>query len=101
VSASEPFSFIAYGDNRTDDAAHKTVVDAMVKEGVDFIVNTGDVTEIPSTATYDTFFAIEAPLLSQNVMFATLGNHEYAAGTGTTLWQQQFVNPTASSGTER
>jgi hypothetical protein len=91
VTASKPFTFIVYGDDRTNDNDHMSVVAAMAKESVDFLVQTGDVCEFCTSAQYDTFFTIEGALLAQNVMFPTLGNHEY--GAGVTAWKQQFSVP--------
>jgi hypothetical protein len=93
ASAGEAFSFIVYGDNRTNDSDHQTVVNAIKKEGVDFLIETGDVTEFAIASYYDTYFGIEKDLLAMNVLFPTLGNHEYSSGTGTTLWKQQFYTP--------
>jgi acid phosphatase type 7 len=96
ATASQPFSFIVYGDDRTNDADHQTVVNAMANESVDFLVQTGDVIENATAAEYDNFFKIEQALLAENVLFTTLGNHEYDSGSGVTLWKQQFYVPDGS-----
>jgi phosphodiesterase/alkaline phosphatase D-like protein len=40
-----PFSFIVYGDNRTDDTSHAAIVRAILGTPCDFLVNTGDMVE--------------------------------------------------------
>src|SRR5262249_25121701 len=53
------FRFLAYGDNRTDDAAHAAVVRAMVSAPGDFVIHTGDFVENgASLAQWQTFFEI-------------------------------------------
>src|SRR5439155_12440247 len=67
--------------------------DAIKKESADFLIETGDVIEYPVASYYDTYFNIEKDLLALNLIFPTLGNHEYSGGLGTTLWKQQFYIP--------
>src|SRR5512140_3391224 len=43
--AKSPFTFLLYGDNRTDPVAHASVVRAMQQTPGDFLVNTGDYVE--------------------------------------------------------
>lgn len=79
----EPFRFLVYGDNRTDDAAHAAVVRAMVASASSFLVNTGDMVEHGGTASHwQTFFDIEAPLTRERPLFAVVGNHELVDGAG-------------------
>jgi len=78
-----PFHFLAYGDNRTDDAAHASVVRAMVPVASDFVIHTGDFVENGgSLPQWQTFFDIEAPLLSSRVLVSAVGNHELVDGSG-------------------
>jgi acid phosphatase type 7 len=83
--ASAPLSFLVYGDDRTDEAAHASVVRAMSATASDFLVNTGDmVSDGASSANWQTFFDIEKPLLKERALFSAIGNHELyddAAGT--------------------
>jgi hypothetical protein len=83
--ANAPLTFLVYGDDRTDDAAHASVVRAMSAAAADFLVNTGDmVSDGASAANWQTFFDIEKPLLAEHALFAAIGNHELyddAAGT--------------------
>jgi len=84
VASSEgPFRFSVYGDNRTDDAAHASVVRAMLRVPAAFAVNTGDlVANGGSSDDWQTFFDIEAPLLRDRPIFAAVGNHELVHGSG-------------------
>jgi predicted phosphodiesterase len=78
-----PISFLVYGDNRTDDAAHATVVRLMKQTPADFLVQSGDmVSEGSDPADWTQFFAIEADLLRDRCVFPTIGNHEMAVPTG-------------------
>jgi hypothetical protein len=78
-------TFLVYGDDRTDDAAHASVVHAMVSVPSDFLVNTGDmVADGASAQNWQTFFDTEKPLLSERPLLPAIGNHELsddAAGT--------------------
>lgn len=78
-----PFRFLAYGDNRTDDAAHAAVVRAMVPAPGEFVIHTGDFVENgASPAQWQTFFEIEAPLLVTRPIVSAVGNHELVDGSG-------------------
>lgn len=83
--ARAPLTFLVYGDDRSDDAAHASVVRAMAAAPSDFLVNTGDmVADGASAANWQTFFDIEKPLLHERALFPAIGNHELyddAAGT--------------------
>jgi hypothetical protein len=81
--AGTPFRFLIYGDNRTDDASHASVVRAMVASASSFLVNTGDLVEKGgSSAQWQTFFDIEAPLTRERPIFSCVGNHELTDGAG-------------------
>ncbi len=85
-----PFDFIAYGDSRSDHAAHTRVISAMQKVRSDFLVNTGDMVGVGGDAEeWDTFFRIEGPLLRDRCMFSSIGNHEMVGG-GTRAYLQYF-----------
>lgn len=73
-----PVRFVVYGDNRTDAAAHQSVVDAIRREaGVDFLVHTGDMAQnYPTSQEWDVFFSVEHDLLRSTPFFPALGNHE-------------------------
>jgi hypothetical protein len=80
-----PLTFLVYGDDRTDDAAHASVVRAMASVPSDFLVNTGDmVADGASAPNWQAFFDIEKPLLHDRELLSAIGNHELyddAAGT--------------------
>jgi len=80
VAVNRPFRFIAYGDNRSDSAAHQSVVDrmALVNPAPGFMVNVGDLTATGATSEYQTFFNVERGLLRRITMFPSLGNHDIA-----------------------
>lgn len=72
-----PFSFLAYGDSRTDPDAHRAVVEAMRRVPSDFLVNTGDMVALGDDEDdWREFFQIETPLLRERCVFAAVGNHE-------------------------
>jgi predicted phosphodiesterase len=73
----EPFSFVVYGDNRTDDDAHASVVRAIRRESFDFLVHTGDfVANGGDLLQWHEFFRIEGDLLRNRCLFSCVGNHE-------------------------
>lgn len=77
------FRFLAYGDNRSDDAAHAAVVKAMLAAPGDFLVHTGDFVEDGGSADdWQRFFEIEAPLLRDRCVYSAVGNHELTDGAG-------------------
>ena len=77
-SGSEPYRFLAYGDNRTRHDVHRKVIAEVLKHGApDFIVQTGDMVEDGNnTSLWPIFFDIEKDLLRETVFFPAIGNHE-------------------------
>uniref|UniRef100_A0A7C4CEV6 Metallophosphoesterase family protein n=1 Tax=candidate division WOR-3 bacterium TaxID=2052148 RepID=A0A7C4CEV6_UNCW3 len=78
VTPAGRFRFIVYGDNRTDSAAHQSVVDRMMltTPAPRLLVNVGDLTEDGTSVQYQTFFNIERYLLSRMPLFPAMGNHD-------------------------
>ncbi|MCA9561844.1 MAG: metallophosphoesterase family protein [Myxococcales bacterium] len=82
VPEGQPFTFLLYGDNRTNSETHSTLVQRMIADGREsdarFIVNTGDLTTNASwwDEWQDEFFEPALPLLSYFPIYAALGNHE-------------------------
>ncbi len=77
AGAAAPLTFLVYGDDRTDTAAHSAVVHAMEQVPCDFIINTGDLVEDGvSDGDWQSFFDVEAALLRNHPLFASVGNHE-------------------------
>ena len=74
-----PFTFVAYGDTRTDDVAHQKVIDHIVAgtPRPDFAIQTGDLDEFGADLDlWQTFFTIESKMLSFTPYFPVVGNHE-------------------------
>jgi 3',5'-cyclic AMP phosphodiesterase CpdA len=95
-TSTAPFSFLVYGDNRTDSAVHAAIVRAMTQTPSDFLVNTGDlVQDGASSENWQTFFDIEGPLLRDRNVFACVGNHEITDGAGTSYLR--YFGPTTDA----
>jgi MYXO-CTERM domain-containing protein len=93
-SSHEPFTFVVYGDNRSDGPAHERVVTAIAKESFDFLVNTGDfVIAGADESAWQSFFDVEEPLLRDHCLFACIGNHELAADRAATHFAR-YLGPT-------
>jgi predicted MPP superfamily phosphohydrolase len=98
-----PFSFVAYGDSRSNPNAHKRVVERIRREVPDFILATGDmVNEGSSSDDWQEFFDVERDLLRENVIYPSLGNHD-RQGRGRTAdnYRQFFSLPENSPDSER
>jgi len=60
------FSFVAFGDTRTNHAAHAQVVSSIVSLAPDFVLHTGDMVENGRAPDqWTTFFSIEGNLMRQ------------------------------------
>lgn len=96
--ATEPFTALLYGDNRTDDAAHAVVVKEMVRTPSDFLLHTGDfVSDSRNAPEWSRFFSIEEPLVRDRCLFAAVGNHDliddgdaYKRYFGKTNWTMRW-----------
>ncbi len=77
-----PFSFLAYGDNRTNPEIHHPLVQEMwshaVERDVGFIVSTGDLVTngSPWLEWQREFFEPALPLMGHFAYYTSLGNHE-------------------------
>jgi len=97
----EPISFVVFGDTRSNHADHQQVVDAILAEGVDFYVNSGDlVSNGESESDWVPFFEVEADLLRDVPFYPAIGNHDEDNGR-VDNYTRLFAPPTESSGTER
>lgn len=71
------FTFVAFGDTRTQHQIHQEIVDRIVELEPDFALHTGDLVykgnEFPN---WEVFFEIEKELMSYVPLFPALGNHE-------------------------
>ena len=75
--AKTPFSFLIYGDNRSNDDAHAAIVKDLMGAPGDFLVNSGDLVENGARPElWQRFFDIEGPLLRDRCLFSAIGNHE-------------------------
>lgn len=80
VNKNTPFSFVLYGDNRTNFLKHTEIARAMQKHDFDFIINNGDVVQRGPRADWDVeFFNPLAPLLKSKPVYVAIGNHELNA----------------------
>lgn len=77
VSRGKPFRFAAFGDTRTGHHIHRMLVDTLVREDIDFVVNSGDLVEFGGyREDWITFFRIEQALTARLFLFAVVGNHD-------------------------
>jgi 3',5'-cyclic AMP phosphodiesterase CpdA len=77
ASRGRKLRFAAFGDTRTGHDVHRSLVEAMSKEEIEFVIHSGDLVEFGGVEEqWDLFFRIEAPLVSQVPMFAAIGNHD-------------------------
>ena len=71
------FTFVVFGDTRTQHTIHQAVVERVVAQEPDFVLHTGDLVEIGSAIPlWETFFEIERELMARVPLFPALGNHE-------------------------
>jgi predicted phosphodiesterase len=74
------FSFVVFGDTRTQHRVHQAVVDRILTVEPDFVLHTGDLVQAGSAPhQWETFFEIERELMARAPLFPALGNHEGAA----------------------
>lgn len=72
-----PFSFVVFGDSRSNAASHSALVERVRREIPDFVLGTGDmVDQGGDLRQWQEFFDIERELLRENVMFPSVGNHD-------------------------
>ena len=78
----QPFTFLAYGDSRTQEGIHQQLIELMWEEvqlaDARFVINTGDIVThgSPWHEWQDEFFAPTLPLMGFVPFFVSLGNHE-------------------------
>jgi hypothetical protein len=86
-----PLRFAVYGDMRyPGHEAHRTVIEALVREAPPLVINTGDLTDVGSEeSNWQRYFDITAPLGAIAPVIPALGNHDAARrGAGAlTTWQ--------------
>lgn len=77
-AAPAPVRFAVYGDMRyPGHAAHRTVVEGLVREAPPIVFNTGDLTDLGSEeSNWQKYFEITAPLGAITPVVPALGNHD-------------------------
>ncbi|MBI4508879.1 MAG: metallophosphoesterase, partial [Deltaproteobacteria bacterium] len=102
-SGDEPFSFVVFGDSRSNADSHRVVVERVRREVPDFILGTGDmVNEGASEKDWQVFFQVERQLLRENVLFPSLGNHDrQGRHRGADNYRKYFAVPDDSPDPER
>ncbi len=71
------FTFVVFGDTRTQHQCHQAVVERIVAVEPDFVLHTGDlVAHGNADHEWETFFEIERELMAHVPLFPALGNHE-------------------------
>ncbi len=89
-----PFTFVVYGDNRTDHQAHGALVKAMRIAAPDVLINTGDLVGFGGVLDdWRSFFAVERDLLRESVLYPVLGNHEVIADPQGQQFRRYFELP--------
>jgi len=87
-----PFMFVAYGDMRTNQEDHQSVVDGIAEEFPEFILNSGDLVEVAVLPSHwNQFWEVETQVLKNFPCFPVLGNHEMWGGRD--IFYDYFVNP--------
>ena len=77
--AQTAFTFVVFGDTRTQHQIHRAVVERIAAQSPDFVLHTGDLVEFGNVAhEWETFFEIERELVARAPLFPTLGNHEHS-----------------------
>ena len=102
--AGEAFSFVVFGDTRSNAGAHRNVVERVRREVPDFILATGDmVNEGTNAVDWQTFFDVERDLLRDNALYPAIGNHDREPRPARTVenYRKYFAVPDDSPDPER
>lgn len=85
------FTFVAYGDTRTDAVAHRAVIAEIIKLKPEFVLQSGDlVARGSSAAQWEEFDEITAPLRAARIAYyPARGNHD----EGGTLYEAHVREP--------
>ena len=80
VAPGEAFRFAAFGDTRTGHSVHRSVVEAVAREKIAFVLHTGDMVERGGKRhQWRQFFQIERPLLESTPILPAVGNHDMSS----------------------
>jgi acid phosphatase type 7 len=75
-----PFRFAIYGDTRSDHAAHAAVARALMADGPDFAIHTGDlVADGRDEDDWQRFFQVGGAMLRNVPFVPVIGNHEFVS----------------------
>lgn len=89
-----PFTFLVYGDTRSDAAAHGLIISRMLEHPAAFAVNTGDlVSSGEVVAQWEEFFDIVAEMARDMVLFPAVGNHDEVNKRLPESWWRFFRAP--------
>ncbi len=102
--AGEAFSFVVFGDTRSNAGAHRNVVERVRREVPDFILATGDmVNEGTNEKDWQIFFEVERDLLRDNPLYPAIGNHDREPRPARTAenYRKYFAVPDDSPDPER
>jgi acid phosphatase type 7 len=84
------FRFAAFGDTRNGHGVHRSIVEAIDREQVEFTVHTGDMVERGGRQDqWMRFFQIERPLLVDTPIMPLVGNHDVS---GRDYFRQYFLH---------
>jgi hypothetical protein len=83
-----PLHFAVYGDMRySGHEAHRTIVEALVREAPPIVFNTGDMTDNGGQeSNWQRYFEITAPMGAIAPVIPVLGNHDAAGGGAPKTW---------------
>lgn len=71
-----PFTFLVYGDTRTNYDQHALVAERMATEPAEFVVHVGDLIESPTDGQWRAFLKSGEPLFRSMSFLCVIGNHE-------------------------
>jgi hypothetical protein len=73
----EPYSFVLYGDTRSNHDIHRRIVELASKEDPKFVINSGDlVSNGLAIADWEIFFDVNREMMKTVPYYPVLGNHE-------------------------
>ena len=73
----EKFRFAAFGDTRSGHKVHRSLIESMAKEDIDFLIHSGDIVYSGGVLEqWHRFFRIESPVIRRVPIFAAIGNHD-------------------------
>jgi acid phosphatase type 7 len=96
ASRGRRFRFAALGDTRTGHDIHRRLIEAMARENIEFVVNSGDLVAFGGNEEqWELFFRIECPLISSRPLLAAIGNHDVSPRR---YFETYFLTDRSSSG---